>query len=212
MSKVKSTNFSSSQEDFDSLYVEFWPKIHHYVTRLVGSQVAEDLTQEIFLKIRNSSATFRNESQLSTWVYRIATNAAIDKLRSSRNQTSARTAPSTIHKADADVDIDINNIAGSQKCLLPETQVIHNEMNSCIHAFIDDLPEMYHTVVILSEFEGLKNKEIAEVLGLSLGVVKIRLHRAKEKLKDAFSKNCNFYRDDRNVLACEPKGPLKNKK
>ncbi len=71
-----------------------------------------------------------------------------------------------------------------------------------------DLPETYRTVAVLSEIEGLKDSEIATILGLSIGTVKIRLHRAKENLRKLLSANCNFYRTDCNELACEPKGPI----
>jgi len=201
-----------AQTNFEDLYLAFWPKIHRYVTRLVGNQDAEDLTQEIFIKVEQAAATFRSESKLSTWIYRIATNAAIDKMRSSsHSRVNKKTILSTTPEDVIEIDIDTNKLVCGQKSSLPETEVINKEMNSCIHAFIDALPEMYRTAIILSEFEGLKNKEIAEVLELSLDVVKIRLHRAKQKLKEDFSKNCNFYRNDRNVLACEQKAPLKHK-
>jgi RNA polymerase sigma-70 factor (ECF subfamily) len=63
----------------------------------------------------------------------------------------------------------------------------------------------------LSELEGLKNSEIAAILGLTLNTVKIRLHRAKEKLRAELAANCIFYRTDCNQLACEPKGPFRKK-
>lgn len=196
------------QLKFDDIYQVFYPKIQRYLTRLVGNQDAEDLTQEVFIKVGQALETFRSESQLSTWIYRIATNAAIDRKRSHdyKNQSA------TITHQDSEGDLNISKITDRSNCSLPETELISTEMNSCIRAFIDELPEIYRTVIILSEFEGFKNKEIAEVLGLSLDVVKIRLHRAKEKLKDDFSRNCHFYRNDKNVLACEPKGTLFFKK
>ncbi|WP_094602979.1 ECF RNA polymerase sigma factor SigE [Sporomusa silvacetica DSM 10669] len=209
MSKGKeSENCPIPQANFEELYLSFGPKIHRYVTRLVGNQEAEDLTQDIFIKIGQSATTFRNESKLSTWIYRIATNAAIDKIRSTSH---SRVIKKTILPTVSEDAIEIDKLACGQKDSLPETEAINKEMNSCIHAFINNLPEMYRTVIILSEFEGFKNKEIAEILGISLDLVKIRLHRGKQNLKESFSKHCNFYRDDRNVLACEPKGPLKHK-
>jgi RNA polymerase sigma-70 factor, ECF subfamily len=78
-------------------------------------------------------------------------------------------------------------------------------MNSCIRNFIENLQENYRTVVILSELEGLKNKEIAEILNVSLDTVKIRLHRARTQLRKKLESNCNFYRDEQNELSCDLK-------
>jgi RNA polymerase sigma-70 factor (ECF subfamily) len=78
-------------------------------------------------------------------------------------------------------------------------------MNDCIRNFVEKLPENYKTVLVLSELEGLQNQEIAEILGLTLDTVKIRLHRARGKLKKELETHCNFYRDERNELACDLK-------
>ena len=78
-------------------------------------------------------------------------------------------------------------------------------MNDCIRKYVESLPPSYRSVVILSEGEGLTNQEIADVLGISLGMVKIRLHRARRRLKRELGNGCNVYRDERNELACEPK-------
>ena len=66
-------------------------------------------------------------------------------------------------------------------------------MNDCIQGFVQKLPENYRTVLVLSEFEGLKDNEIAETLGISPGAVKIRLHRARDKLKEQLRANCDPY-------------------
>ncbi|MDR3565743.1 MAG: sigma-70 family RNA polymerase sigma factor, partial [Negativicutes bacterium] len=89
-----------------------------------------------------------------------------------------------------------------------EDQVVRQEMNECIRKSITFLPDNYRTIVILSDLEELKNSEIATILGLSIGTVKIRLHRAKEKLRKELSENCLFYRTECNELACEPKRPI----
>ena len=79
--------------DFESIHTAFRPRIHRYLTRLVGMQDAEDLTQEVFFKISQGLRAFRRESQLSTWIYRIATNVAIDRRRSSSYRQSTRSTP-----------------------------------------------------------------------------------------------------------------------
>jgi RNA polymerase sigma-70 factor, ECF subfamily len=70
---------------------------------------------------------------------------------------------------------------------------------------IDRLPPDYRAVVALSELQELSNQEIADVLGVSLDAVKIRLHRVRARLRKKFERSCDFYRDGRNELACEPK-------
>ncbi len=72
----------SNELEFQAIYTEFYPKIHRYLTYLVGMSESEDLTQDVFVKISKALQDFRGESQLSTWIYRIATNTARDKKRS----------------------------------------------------------------------------------------------------------------------------------
>jgi RNA polymerase sigma-70 factor (ECF subfamily) len=100
-------------------------------------------------------------------------------------------------------------VAISAKTCPTEEEVAHKETSECIRGVIENLPESYRMIVILSELEGLRNKEIAEVLGLSLDTVKVRLHRGKARLKQELSDYCHFYWDERNELTCDPKDPLK---
>ena len=78
-------------------------------------------------------------------------------------------------------------------------------MTECLREFMDRLPETYKTVMVLSELQEFKNSEIAEILGISLNTVKIRLHRARERLRKELETGCNFYRDERNEFACDRK-------
>jgi RNA polymerase sigma-70 factor (ECF subfamily) len=86
-----------------------------------------------------------------------------------------------------------------------EPQIFRQEMNDCIGSFIQKLPENYRVVLILSEFEGRKDSEIAETLGISLSTAKIRLHRAREKLKEELSANCETYWIEENEFLPELK-------
>lgn len=188
--------------NFEQVYIEFQPQIFRYLIRLIGQKEAEDLTQDVFVKISKALATFNHQSQLSTWIYQIATNAAIDRMRSrSFKQESAE----TYYMTETDQCKEVG--CSDKKPFLTEQKVIRKEMNECIQGYIAILPENYRAAIILSEIEGMKNSEIASILGLSINAVKIRLHRGKRKLKELLSANCNFYRTESNELACESKGP-----
>jgi RNA polymerase sigma-70 factor (ECF subfamily) len=86
-----------------------------------------------------------------------------------------------------------------------EQDYIKDEMNKCIKGHIEDLPPDFKAVVYLSEMEGLKNKEIAEILGISLDTVKIRIHRGRKILKKELEEDCNFSKSENNEPACEKK-------
>ena len=192
--------------NFQKIYEDFRPKIIRYLTRMVGESEAEDLTQEVFTKIGQALKAFRGESQLSTWVYQIATHAALDRIRqrsSARHGEKKNLPMEAIGESERDIDIWTGEQTAST-----EQQVIRKEMNGCIREVIESLPENYRTVLVLSELGELKDSEIADILGLSLHTVKIRLHRARAKLKKELTTACLFYRDDRNELACDRKHAL----
>ena len=191
---------SNDESEFQKIYDSFRPKILRYLTRLVSEYEAEDLTQEVFVKINQALKTFRGESQLSTWIYRIATNVALDRLRSPSFQRMVQKRAS--NNLIAEGKIETKGLWTGEKTLSVEQQLIRQEMHSCIRKMVENLPENYRTVLVLSEFEELKDQEIAEILGLSLNTVKIRLHRARAQLRKELETHCNFYHDERNELAC----------
>jgi RNA polymerase sigma-70 factor, ECF subfamily len=196
-----------SAPDIEEIYHDFRPKILGYVRRLVGGPDAEDVTQEVFLKVNASIGNFRGNSSLSTWIYRIATNAAMDHLRKSG---PSKTGQITDELPDDDLLDRRLNESRQEGSPSLDTRLIRKEMNECIRGIVDGLPENYRTVIILSDLEGLTNDEIAGVLDVSLQTVKIRLHRARARLRKELGANCTFYRDERNELACDRKtSPLK---
>ena len=193
--------------DFDAIHAEFRPKILRYLSGLVGADEAEDLSQVVFIKVHAGLKGFRGEASLGTWIYRIATNAAIDRLRTgsfgkASQVTSISDAPIDVSYEDA-----VASLAGDTPEPSAETSLIRSEMNECIKTFVDALPESYRPVVVLSDLEGLKNREIAEILGVSVDTVKIRLHRARRELRQRFEAGCDFYRTKANELACDRKAP-----
>jgi len=189
------------QLDFPTLYAEYYPKIVRYLRRLIGEAEAEDVAQDAFVKISRSLDGFRGESQVSTWIYRIATNAALDYHRRPSSQQSARTA-----------DIpDENDISSDERALLQDTAPLHDislirkDMNECIRGLVEKLPDNYRIVLTLGDLEEFTNAEIADILGLSLDTVKIRMHRARRQLKKEMDAACHLYHDERNELSCDRK-------
>ena len=178
--------------DFQRVYDEFQPRIRRYLARLAGPGEADDLSQETFARVSQALAGFRGEAALSTWIYRIATNVAFDRARSPGFQLQARTAePAALAALGAAPTI--------------EQDIASREMSECVRDYVDQLPADYRTVVVLSELEELPDREIAEVLGISLEAAKIRLHRARARLRQMLEQGCDLSRDERNELTCEPR-------
>jgi RNA polymerase sigma-70 factor (ECF subfamily) len=183
--------------DFDSIYKEFQPKIYRYLTKLAGQEDALDLTQAAFLKVSQSLDNFREESSLSTWIYRIATNTAHDHAASSlARQKGAELLFDDDHSLD---DLPDTGFPGTDQ------EYIRREMNACIRGLVHQLPENYRAVLLLSELEEFTNPEIAEILNISIDTVKIRLHRARIGLRKAMACQCSLYHDERNELMCDRK-------
>ena len=186
--------------DFQEIYTEFQPRILHYLSRLMGSEQAEDIAQEVFEKVNRSLHGFQGKSKLSTWIYRIATNTALDKLRSSSFKHSSKQASleETAERKDKNAWTGQTETSSDQK-------VIRKEMSECVREYIDRLSPDYQTVLLLSELGGFKNKEIAEILEISLENVKVRLHRARAALKNELDNGCDFYHNEEGTLACDRK-------
>lgn len=189
-----------SEYEFKKIYDEYYSRILQYLTRIGGPNDAEDMAQDVFDKINNGLGGFQGKSKLSTWIFRIATNTAIDRSRSAafkQKKEHIAIEDGTEHQAAC--------TSASNKSPVTDQLVIRKEMSDCVNEFIDNLPPDYKTVIVLSELEGLTNKEIAEILGISPDNVKIRLHRARAKLKAALNAGCDFYYNDQNTLACDRK-------
>lgn len=193
----------NGQTSFDAIYREFYARIQRYLARLVGFAEAEDLVQEVFLKISRSLDSFRGESAVSTWVYRIATNAAMDRVRAPSYKTKVASA-----SLDEPGEAGESGALTTDRSSSAEDQAIRSQMSGCVQDLVAQLPQSYRTALVLSETEGMKNIEIAEILGVSLDTVKIRLHRARTRLKELLESNCSFYHDPCNTLLCDIKrGP-----
>ena len=189
----------NSSVNFGELYHEFHPKIMNYLNRLIRNSEVEDLAQDVFMKVAVALPNFKGESKLSTWIYKIATNTALDRMRSPEfKQTHQIMADELL----SPVDGPEWHADGGAPVI---EQLIETEMNQCIHNNINALPEKYRAVLVLSELQELKNREIAEILDTSLESVKIRLHRARAQLKGKLQNNCDFYHNSKKNIACVAK-------
>lgn len=186
------------RSDFDAIYTGYRPRVMRYLTRLVGRDDAEDLAQIVFMKIYAARDQFRGDSSLSTWIYRVATNAALDYRRSRGFRDSARGNGNGNSNSDGEA-LEIAN-DGPDCCA--EAVLMLRESNDCVGTFIDALPDAYRTVLILSDRDGLRDREIARRLGLSLEAVKIRLHRARLALQKRFAAECYLYPTKGDGVAC----------
>ena len=193
---------------FTEIYDEFYSKILHYLKGLVGEHEAEEVAQIVFEKINKTLDSFKGNSKLSTWIYKIATNTALDKLKSSsfKHSHAGPLAPFPIHLPEMEGPVSKTNDNLSS----PDKKIIRDEMNDCIREFVDRLPPDYRTIITLNEFEGFTNKEISEILDISLDTAKIRLHRARARLKESLEAGCDFYTDERSELACDRKQSTKD--
>ena len=166
------------EESFEELVRRYQRPISAYVYRMVGDyDSALDLTQEVFIKIYASLARYRPEFKFSTWIYKIAHNAAIDHLR--RNTTRDQ---SLICESDGtQYEIPIKSSKPT-----PEQESERRERRTEIESVVSQLPHAYKDLILLRHSHDLSYDEIAEVTGLPLGTVKNRLFRAREMMREHF--------------------------
>ncbi len=163
---------------FEELVRRYQRPISAYVYRMVGDyDCALDLTQEIFIKIYASLSRYRPEFKFSTWIYKIAHNAAIDHLR--RNVGRERSINSGTESEPQQLIIE-------SKGLSPEQQSEREERRLEIESVVRLLPTAYRELIVLRHSQDLTYEEIVEVTGLPLGTVKNRLFRAREMMRQQF--------------------------
>jgi len=163
---------TGTDASFDELVRRYQRPIVSYVYRMTGDyEAALDLTQDVFIKVYGSLARYRAEFKFSTWIYRIAHNAAIDYLR--------RCGPRTqeLETEDGYVRPIPSGV------LTPEQESEHRERRTEIEDVIRQLPAAYRELIILRHGHDLSYDEIAEVTGLPLGTVKNRIFRAREAMR-----------------------------
>jgi RNA polymerase sigma-70 factor (ECF subfamily) len=175
---------SGNMAAFDVLLAKYRKPIVHFMFRMVHNQaVAEELAQEVFLRIYRSRETYRAEARFSTWLYRIATNLGVNHARDTRHERTA----STVYLDEPDSETGTTpDVADSTPSV--EADILRRERMKAIRQHVLALPERQKTAVLMHKYEGLDYKQIGDVLKLSESATKSLLFRAyqtlREKLKD----------------------------
>lgn len=191
---------STNEEELDVanasvLFKGDYQRIFRYIVNMVRDTAeAEDLTQETFLRAFRRHDSLRDGAAQTAWLYRIATHVSLDRLRQ-----YARRNPK-----ESETDLDQLDVAEPDSPSLLKT-LERDEMSGCVQRYLNDLPDNYRAVILLHDMHELTAMEISQLLHESLPNVKIRLHRARLKLRGALRAACEFSYDEDNVLTCESK-------
>ena len=160
---------------FEQLYSQYQPAVMRYLIGMSGETVlAEELTQEVFVRAAASLLVFRGDSAVSTWLFRIARNTYLSWVARQR---------------DAEIDTEefhaLPDLSANGN---PEAQLLQQEQRATIRRAMAMLPEKQRTMLLLRDLQGLSYAEIAGVLGLSLAAVKVNLHRARLSFRQIYDK------------------------
>ena len=147
-------------------------EVYTLALRLTGNEEdARDVVQDTYIRVMKGIRRFRGESSISTWLYRVTANTAYSFLQ--RNKR---------HKAQSLHDIEETMpIEGGAR---PDDEIVNSELRDRLNAAVADLPPAYRTVVVLKDIYGLPHEEIAEAIGISETACKVRLFRARRKLRE----------------------------
>ena len=172
---------AGNEAAFTQLVSRYKDPLTNYLNMIVSDyEIAVDLCQETFFRVYKNIGRYSNVYQFSTWIYRIATNLAIDEMRfrKRRGQVFYNNVWSSAAAREDGQEIDI-----SDRRRTPRDEVLLKESSRVLGDAIRSLPEKYRTAFILKEVQELQYEEVAKVLGCSAGTIKSRLHRARELLQ-----------------------------
>lgn len=177
--------------DFWEIYNVHYRPVRTFISKMVGDEwTADDLTQDTFIKVQENLSSLRDSSKIGPWIFRIARNLCLDYFRTLANQTDNQ---------------EVTGGANSSIDPIAQIQIEQRQMSKCVQDKIHLLPEPLRAVLLLSNTMELNHQEIADILRISVGNVKVRLHRARKALKEILERHCNFERDERSVTVCLPK-------
>jgi len=165
------------------------------VLRIVKNPAeAEDLTQDTFLRAYDRRETLRDPEAVRGWLYRIATHVCFDRLRR-RNQTVSMDSEEGAGRVASAVATSPSGLEITER----------KETSACVQRCLDFLSDDYRAVILLREAHSLTAAEIAQLLGVSVATVKIRLHRARRRLQKVMEYGCAITNDSQGLPGCQPK-------
>lgn len=176
----------------DGILAEVAQPVLRYLERYVGDRsVAADLQQETLVRVARGLPAFSGRSSVRTWAFSIANRVAADYFRHPDRRGRIVALDEAMESVDPGREI--------------HERLIDDEMNQCLRQVIDSLPEPYRAALILHDLEELSVAQTAEACECTVATAKIRLHRARLRLKESLKKQCAFYRDGDGVYRCDRK-------
>jgi RNA polymerase sigma-70 factor (ECF subfamily) len=183
----------------DARLVPFRAEVQRHILAMVRNQAeAEELTQDTYTRALERIGQLRDPQASLAWLYRIATTVTLNRLRQRRPSTILL---DTVAPADAEAE---QAAARERTPSLLEGALESSEMSECVQGYLAALPDDYRIAILLHDAHGLSNPEIAQLLDCSLATAKIRVHRARERLRETLAAACSFEIDERGVLVCDP--------
>ena len=165
-----------------------------FLRRYVGNPaVAEDLLQETWLRMTRGLDGFAGNSSIKTWLFAIASRVAADYLRSPANRAQVVDIQDAWEIEDPQLEIG--------------EKIMAEDMSACVRQVIDSLPDAYRTTLLLHDLQDFSLEQTAEVTGSTPGATKIRLHRARQRLRAALDLQCSFSHSQLGVFQCDRKAP-----
>jgi RNA polymerase sigma-70 factor (ECF subfamily) len=167
-----------NSEAFEELVRRYEHKVYSITYRMMGNpEDAREAQQEAFLRAYRFLPKFESKSSFYTWLYRIATNVSLTKLR-------RRKAPPTVSLDEPLNEEGSGTLEIPDEVHTPQTEFKRRRLRDAIQKAVDELPSDYKPVVVLRDMEGLPNEEVSETLGISVPAVKSRLHRGRMMLRE----------------------------
>ncbi|MGZ4462734.1 MAG: RNA polymerase sigma factor [Gaiellaceae bacterium] len=178
---------------------QYESQIQRHVRAMVrDADLAEELTQETFLRALAARSSLRDSGAMLGWLYRIATNVSLDHLR----RRELPLEPTPLPEEELDLAASKGRAPSSVEAKLERA-----EMSECVQDYLAALSDDQRVALLLHDVHGLSNPEVAELVGCSLASAKIRVHRARKRMRELLAEGCAFSHDERGALVCDPKGP-----
>jgi RNA polymerase sigma-70 factor (ECF subfamily) len=177
--------------DSYEIYDRYYQRVKRFIAGYLRDEwMAEDLTQETFIRIQKGLDMLSDPSKLSAWIFMIAHNLCQDHFRNSKKLSSE--------------ECELTESTGGFNEAIVQKKLEQCEMGACVQDVVRLLPDSLKSVIILFDMAELSHREIADTLDISVENVKVRLHRGRKKLRALLEEKCTFELDERNVLVCEP--------